>query len=137
MRGVYLVWGGGVDERRAGFFRIDRFARMKKPLATNLFPEKYFRQRRLKPKSHAPDFIQGRGFFFLKACFVIDYSSSTHGQSFHFIICIHCMSNVRSSLLVSRNGPEKEAAHTYQEDTIPHRRKEEIRPDQETRYAQD
>lgn len=47
------------------------------------------------------------------------------------------MSNVRSSLLVSRNGPEKEAAHTYQEDTIPQRREEEIRADQETRYAQD
>ena len=43
----------------------------KNPLATNLFPAKCFRQRRLKHKSVAPDFIQGRDFFFLRRALLL------------------------------------------------------------------
>lgn len=59
MRGVYLVWGGGVDERRAGFFRIDRFARMKKPPRHKSFPRKMFSSTPIKAQKPRPRFYSG------------------------------------------------------------------------------
>lgn len=85
------IGGGGGDERRPGFFGIDRPARMKKPLATNISRELY-----LTPKTRPPNFFRGRGINLSSRITLIYFAMSTH--CIHPVYwLVHCMSGVRSA----------------------------------------
>ena len=71
MRGAGGIGGGGVDERRAGFFRIDRFARMKKPPRHKSFSDKIFSPTPIKAQKPRLRFYQRRDSFFLSSALLL------------------------------------------------------------------